>query len=244
MKKLALVLMCTVVLLFFIGFNYLLWDRETKTEDIKNNANYIKYLDQEVNRLEASNRTLATNITQLQSQVDTGKETIDNMQENIDELEILLSDKDESIRILKWYVDKSVPVTLIENWIKNLNEGKYSDAYNMIYGHGLKQMDAPSFRQFEGIYKDKVSLITLKFTELTQNNPSSKETFTGFYEYNAVVDAVLHENVSAVNQTLEAGLNTYSFKFGFEEQLKDWVIVDVKIIETVAPTVPTDTAGT
>lgn len=244
MKKLALVLMCTVVLLFFIGFNYLLWDRETKTEDIKNNANYIKYLDSEINRLEASNRNLTTNINQLQSQIDTGNETIDSMQKDIDDLKVQLSDKEETVRILKWQLDKALPVALIEKWINYLNEAKYTEAYNMIYGHSLKQTGAPSLRQFESIYKGKVTLITLKFTELSPNNPVSQETFTGQYEYNAVVDAVLSENVSAVNQTLEAGLNTFRFRFDFEERLKQWVITDVNIIDTVVPTEPTGTTGT
>ena len=57
MKKFVLVLVCTLIILFFVGFNYLLWDRENKVEDIRtlentneNKDDLIAYLTSERKR--------------------------------------------------------------------------------------------------------------------------------------------------------------------------------------------------
>ena len=68
-----LVLVCTVIILFFVGFNYLLWDRESKAEDKtleytnESKDDYINYLTAERKRAEIENERLTSEIKELEN---------------------------------------------------------------------------------------------------------------------------------------------------------------------------------
>ena len=79
-----LVLVCTLIILFFVGFNYLLWDRENKVEDIRtlentneNKDDLIAYLTSERKRVENEKNKLDEEIKALEKKITDLNEQIE-----------------------------------------------------------------------------------------------------------------------------------------------------------------------
>lgn len=75
MKKFILVMISALLMVVFIAFNYLLWDRENKEKNIEtlensnasNNAS-INALGREISMLEEKNKSLETQAGELEEQ--------------------------------------------------------------------------------------------------------------------------------------------------------------------------------
>ncbi|MDD4495199.1 MAG: hypothetical protein PHV32_12810, partial [Eubacteriales bacterium] len=157
MKKLALVLMCTLVLLFFIGFNYLVWDRENIFKNIEDNQVSIEVLSRELNNQRNAYRALQDEKDKLEENILELENSLETIVADNEQLAQQLQGKDESINVLKSQVDKTIPVQTIERWVKSINEGYYSEAYLLMHAHELAPDNAPSMKQFETLYKGKLS---------------------------------------------------------------------------------------
>jgi hypothetical protein len=233
LKKFVLVLVCTVIILFFVGFNYLLWDRESKAEDIKtleytneSKDDYINYLTAERKRAEIENERLTSEIKELEKTIADLNEQIEIGLENENQLEIMLKEANDLIKILKGQADRQMLEGKVTEYVEFLANKDYGKAYNMRYGHQLGYGKPQSLSEFKAGYEGSIENIIIEKVEHMGD-------YTGMPAGMHAVSAEL--NVQLKEETVESGcefvpgINVLVFVVGFDDKLKDWVIADIML---------------
>lgn len=231
MKKFLLVLVCAVIILFFVGFNYLLWDRENKAADIKdleytneNKEDYINYMTDEKKIVENENKNLKKQIESLENAASDLNSQIESLRAVIRQKEADLKKSSELIEILKQQADRQMLAQKIQQYVELLNSRDYTQAYEMRYGHTLLYTFKPSLTSYSAGYKDKVAGIKIESLEYSEDPP---EHSGGQHVFDAMLEVELKKNEDNGGCEFEPGLNNRTFILGFDETVGEWVIADI-----------------
>lgn len=162
MKKLVLGMVFVLLTAFFIGFNYLLWERE-------NNINKLKSLENQNASNSASINAYKREIESLEKKNDTLEEELkkvkDDLNRSILEAQILTDEKNAINKTLqerityingiKQHIDLKILSEPLMKWAEAINQGKYDEAYEL---------------EFEGTMEQDRTLSREEYTELMKNN--------------------------------------------------------------------------
>jgi hypothetical protein len=227
MKKLVLILVCTVIMTVFIAFNYLLLDREKTTKNIENlkynNENQsasIEVLGNDIknsnNKIDELNKTIRT----LDDNNSTLVKTNSELKLNINEINKVINEKNELIDKIKDQIDIKPFEAIIKNWSEGINGGKYETSYNLYkkneYGEDI------SFADYSTDLKDSIKSIKLKDIKLQSN---TKEDATGNIVFKVSMDIKLLK--AATSFSFSDGLNERYFFFGYNKASDTWFISSI-----------------
>lgn len=236
MKKLVLVMVCTLLMAIFIGFNYLLWDKENREKDIQslqdsnayNNAT-VNALSRDIKQLEDQNGGLNARINELEFNnklltANNQNLTQDNLKARDD-----LTLKNDMISALKKSMDLSMLELPIKKWADSINKGDYQAAYSLFYSKYLaKQESISDIFKFTEVYKSSVKNIEIKSTKLYEDEMSEEER--GNVVFDVVVNVKKTGEDKDSSSEFKEGSNRCFFTIIYDAQRVKWVISNIIVI--------------
>lgn len=149
MKKFILVMVFVLLLALFIAFNYLLWDRESKTAEIKNLVSVNSSNDASISAQKREIAALVDEVSGLKDQIEQLERSNNQLQKDketadaaIEQNEATLRERTDFINILKEHTDIGTLSKPIVSWAEALTQGNFEDAYNIEYA-GVPEKDRP-----------------------------------------------------------------------------------------------------
>ena len=232
MKKFVLVVFCAFILLIFIAFNYLLWDKGNRDRDIEN----LKYINvssnTRISEYEREIKNLEDEITQLKANLGD----VNNANKRLEDSKIQLEkdkakyneaivQKNEVINILKQSADiKSLEVP-ISQWAESIDKSEYTAAYELQSEQMNSQYGNLSLTDFVNKYKGVIKSINVKSIKLCIDKvPYDKKCdiiFSVSLEVNLVEGMIDSEN------EFKDGLNNRYFFMNFDTKNSIWVISSI-----------------
>lgn len=232
MKKLVLVMVCTMLLAMFIAFNYLLWDRQNKMQDIKDlesskaskNAS-INVLAKEVDRLEEENKKFIDSIKMIEN----GKKL---MQEDNDELQKQNRQQTENITAKANTIDALLELTdttsmqlLIKNWFEALESKNYKAAYT-IFPRNFNNNLVESLDIFKKSWEQDFKDVKLKSIRLIQKDQKSEDEI-GSIIFLVSFDTKLSETVDPTSLKIREGNNYKLIVIDYNSVNNIWFLKDI-----------------
>lgn len=244
MKKFILVLICIAILLFFVAFNYLIWDRDKKANDIENlkwtnanNISNINYLTRQIETLQEEKKGLEENIVGLEDDIEYISSNLAAATLEIEDLESVITDKDDTIKVIKEQVDTDILYSVVDRWVAAMNAADLSTAHALQYGHAEAGTDHPALPEFELMYKDKLQKITITSAVLLENVENSGKELPEMFIYKVELNALFNpETTTEVmpGQLIVNGNNILLIQIDFDETMKEWFIGNMTIFEEPA----------
>lgn len=246
MKKFILVLICIAILLFFVAFNYLIWDRDKKAEDIENlkwtntnNISNINYLTRQIETLQEEKKVLEKKITDLEEDVKFINGNLADAQSETEELKTIIAGKDVTISVLKEQVDPDMLYSFIERWVVAMNDADFKTAHEIQYGHAKAGANYRTIQEFEMMYADKLQEITVVSAALIDNIDAKGKELPKMFIFEVELNAVFDPEAAAEvlpGQLIVNGQNKLLIKIDFDESANDWFMANMSIF--VEPTQP------
>lgn len=230
MKKVVLVLVCSIVIIVFIALNYLLWERENNLKSFANLENVsasksanIDTLGKEIKNLDDTNSDLKKKISDLEGSKklleDTNSKTLLEKQKVKDEL----SDKIDIIFILKQQADLKPLETIIKKWVESVDQGQYEVAYQLQSNILVENKENLNINDFANKYKSSVKNIKIKSIKLvTAGTPDEKK---GSLVFKVILDVKRVGN--EVSEMYAEGQNERYFTVTYNKFKKDWEILNI-----------------
>ena len=230
MKKLVLVLVCTVIMTVFIAFNYLLLDREKTTKSIEtltfsnqSKSSSIEDLDLEIKNSKEKISELNKTITTMEDKYSQLARTNSDLMLNLNENDKIINDKNELSDKIKTQIDTKPFETIINQWCDGLSEGQYETAYNL-----YKKADSGKDISLEEFSTDlKESIKSIKVKEIALKNDIVEGTADGNIVFKVSLDIKLLKAPSSYSYF--EGLNERYFTFVYEKISDLWLISAISV---------------
>lgn len=232
MKKFALVIVCSLIMVILIAFNYLLWDRENKKKDIEtlehsnvsNNAS-ITALGEKINTLETDNVILRDRIKDLEKNITLMQEENKKLKEENAKITELLDRKNELINRLKQKVDVKFLQAPIMQWVEALSKGDYETAYRLqarSIGDNIQEL---SLSEYIKAYQSSIESIRISTIKLVIDEvPNEKK---GDIIFSVELEVTKAQGVDDTGIGLKDGLNKRYITVDYDKHLDSWVITNI-----------------
>lgn len=230
MKKLILVLVFVLLTALFIAFNYLLWERESRENDIKSlenlnagNTASINAQKREIESLNEENRSQREKINQLENEKDRlnqEKAALDTENQNIN---TALRERINFINTIKQYADIKALSEPVVKWVEALNQGKYEDAYALEFaGVPLKDRKVTLAAYSEEAKKTirKIELTDIKLDKMRGSD-------NGDIYLEARLGVKLAEGANTATARFTEGTNDIYVKIGYSSEDKVFIITGI-----------------
>ncbi len=228
MKKLVLVLVCTILMTVFLAFNYLLWDKKQNTESLKtleysneNKDATIDALGRQIKNLEDSARDLESRVNVLESSNSELQKEKDELIKKQAEDEKLLKEKSDIIDVLKNQMDLKPLEAVVKNWVQGVDEGQYDISYKLEAEHFKENGDILSQAEYADQYKKIINSIKLKSIKL-QAQESGNDAANGRIALETELEVKLAEG--AGESEYSEGVNKRFFEMTFDKAKNLWLI--------------------
>ena len=229
MKKFVLVMISALLMVVFIAFNYLLWDRENKEKNIEtlensnasNNAS-INALGREISMLEEKNKSLESQAGELEERNKALTDSKDQLARDNVENTRLIEQQAAVIDNLKRNVDIKLLEAPVKKWMEDLDTAKYDEAYKLQRSEFNAEAGFTGYLDFEAILKKEIKNIKYKSAELVVDGlPEVKK--------NSVVlkvsfDVKLAEDRGKPRLGFAEGHNERVFTLDYDAIEKDWYL--------------------
>ena len=167
MKKFILIVFFSLVIVVFVGFNYLLWERENREKDIKSlqdinasNSITISALNRQLESLDNNLKIKNDNINKLNEENSLLKKDLEKLNQDYLKSNKTITHKNEVIGYLYKNVQPGIIETPIKKWAEYINAGDYESAYRTWYINKEDEME--SLADFTNKYKDKIKSVKIK----------------------------------------------------------------------------------
>ncbi len=138
MKKLTLVMVFVLLTALLIGFNYLLLDRESKEQAIKNlenvsasNSSNISAQKREISSLEEENRTLLNELDQIKKENERLNKAVDSANAEKDGVREELINRTDFVNNIKQFLNTEAISKPFADYVAALNQEDYAKAYEL-----------------------------------------------------------------------------------------------------------------
>lgn len=229
MKKLVLVMVCTLLLAVFVSLNYLLWDRENKVKDIETlESSYasssaiidtlgreIKKLEDEIKLLKESIQTLEDRNSQLQSE----KSFLEEQKLKTAEL---LNNKTEILQKVAGLADFKPLEEPVRKYADAVNRQDYETAYNLLEKQMANQGRQISMEEFADICKSSVESMKISTMEFFTGNAPGHSS--GSIVFRTVIEVKTAKGDGSANNEFKEGMNERYISVVFDDQKEEWVI--------------------
>ena len=135
-----------LIIIVFIGLNYLLWERETRERNIKNlqeinagNSITINTLNRQLENLNNALALKEENIRKLEEENSNLKKQIDKLNQDIIKTNNTILQKNILINYLYGNLKSGTPETVIKKWAEYINNKDYISAYHTWYPENGEQ---------------------------------------------------------------------------------------------------------
>jgi hypothetical protein len=230
MKKLVLVMVFVVLAAVFIAFNYLLLDRESRENELKDlqnlNANDkadINAKAREIDSLGKEINSLGDKITQLENENDQLVLDKNGIVQQKNSSDAALRDKIIFFNNVKQYADIKVlsePLTL---WVDALNQGKYEEAYELEYATVPTGDRSVSLSAYSDEMQKNVKKIEINEVKIDKLRGSGEgEIFLAVR-----LTVKLAENANKNNLRFSEGLNEKFIKIDYSTENNTFVISSI-----------------
>jgi cell division protein FtsB len=173
MKKFILVIVCALLMIMLIAFNYLLWDRENKKKDILNleqskvsNSASINALGRNIKELEDENRALKDTIELMEGNIKELDENIAALENERNALIQILEQKNVVINKFRYEVDPAILEAPVRRWVEAINSRDYESAYNLQTDAMNENLGILNIAHFKNIFNNSIEGIELKSIKL------------------------------------------------------------------------------
>ena len=129
MKRFVVIITSLLIIFVFVALNYLLWDRESLVAQGESNLANIDTLTRMNMTLNQEKNTLEQQVTDLKKQIQNLEGRIKGLE---GEINIQKSVTEEKVKMVMDMKDQINPVpvkTMTLEWVNNIMEKKYSEAY-------------------------------------------------------------------------------------------------------------------
>ncbi len=175
MKKFVLVMFFSMIIAVFVGFNYLLWERENREKDIKSlqdinasNSITINALNRQLENMENTLKLRNDNINKLDEENSTLKKDLERLNQDNIKINKLVEHKSEVINYLYKNDQPELITVPIKEWAEYISAGDYESAYRTWYVS--KEDEKESLTNFTNKYKNVIKSIKLKSIEFYSEN--------------------------------------------------------------------------
>ena len=169
MKKLVLVLISALLLAVFVGFNYLLWEREGREEKLReletnnaSNSSTMNSLTKQIKSLEDDNANLTTSVDQLKNLNLTLQSEGQELKQERADANSQIVDKNNLIAALMQNVNIAVFEEVIKKWADAIETQKYDEAYKLEYGWRSNEDIKTVLEDYSAAYKKNIKSIKFK----------------------------------------------------------------------------------
>jgi cell division protein FtsB len=220
MKKFALVMICSLIIIVLIAFNYLLWDRENKKQQNASNNASITVLGERINTLTENNQALQSRIKTLEEDLEAlGEEHKAALEE--------LEEKREIIGTLKENVNAEFLHEPINKWVEALNNGDFESAYMLEAAVSDNEDKASGLEEYIRNYKNVIESMEIESIELvTEGIP---EDMIGEFIFRVTLEVVKVEGSPENKGGFSEGINKRYITVGFDREK------DILIIKNISP---------
>jgi cell division protein FtsB len=233
MKKLALVMICTLLIVVFIAFNYLLWDRENKEKDIENlerlrtsSSTSIDTLGRKIKELEDENNFLKDRMNELETSNRLLEHEKKRLGQDKTDIGNILDRKLEIIDVLKQHADLKPLEEIAVKWVEDIDQGDYTTAYELMQKQPSNPDGFSDVDNFTASYKNTVKNIKIISLELcTEGIPDNKR---GNIIFKADLEVQLvNQRNSAPKVQFNEGVNEVFFIFDYDKKTGQWMIANI-----------------
>lgn len=236
MKKLVLVLVCTLIMAIFIGFNYLLWDKENREKDLENlqssneyNSATINALSREIKQLDDENKSLNAKISELEFNNRILNVNNQNLTQENTKVKDSLTEKINVIYGLKKDVDLSPLEQTIRKWAESINNGDYQTAYSLLHSKYIaRHENISNIFKFTELFKDSIEKMELQSIKLYGFEMSEEEK--GNIVFDVTVNVKLTSEDKSAEADFEEGANRCFFTVIYDGQNEKWIISNLLVL--------------
>jgi hypothetical protein len=235
MKKLVLVLVSALLLAVFIGFNYLLWEREGREDKLReletnnaSNSSTMNSLTKEIKSLEDENANLTTSIDQLKNLNLTLQSEGQQLKQERSDANSQIVDKNNLIAALLQNVNAAVFEDVIKRWADSIETQKYDAAYKLEFGWKSDEDIKTTFEDYSAGYKKNIKSIKYKSLKVDTDVRTTPKGQLGLI---VVFDVKLNENVDTTQTIFTDGENKKLFKLVYYSDKLGFVIDSINNIQ-------------
>lgn len=230
MKKFVLIIICAIVILFLVIFNYLLWDRDSKVNELNNlkhdkvgNTQTINILSMQLAKYEDDNNLLVSKIGELNETIKSLKDQIIDLENLIEENKETITQKDELIMHLTRNVSKEYLSNIFSSWIEMILNNDVNDVYSKLIMEFIdaEKVEYTALRGFmSGV--SNISIVSLR-------EPVDEEIKD--YEGRvlvATIEVIYKEGSDEFEIFFINGVNSYFIYFEYDLSKNVWKITEIK----------------
>ena len=230
MKKLVLIMVFVLLMALFIAFNYLLWDRESKINDLKSladtNDSYsvsISEKNREIKRLENENNQYLTEISSLEKEKEQLSQKNLKLESDKTSEAQKTRHKIDIINILKQNVDVKLFEDPVRKWVDAVDTGNYDEAYRLEYENASLQNKQVSLEDYTNTLKNNVKSIKIK--EIILDKDTGKAD--GEISLAVTLEVRLTEKPEPDLARFTEGSNEMKFKLDYNIVLNEFFITEI-----------------
>lgn len=242
MKKAGVFLSFLIIVIFFLGLNFLIWDREAKERDLKGlqeassgSALTISALNRQIESLENSIKSRSEELDGLVRENEELKTALDDMRTLSGNVFNILEDKNNVINELYLSLDGlEYFSSIIGTWAGYINESDYERAFEMWHKEG-----SPGYEDLEEFTNrfintiDRIDVVSVSLYEMEPKDlldmekagETLKEMGGGDLFLLVSIEAQIEDWADKYEVYFERGLNKRIFVLKFDD---GWYISDIR----------------
>lgn len=129
MKRFVVIVTSLLIIFVFIALNYLLWDRESLVTQSESNQASIEALTRMNMTLNQENNSLEQQAAELKKQIEQLEEKIREGETELTIQKSITDEKVKFIQIMKRHINTGPVEAMTREWVSNIIDKKYSEAY-------------------------------------------------------------------------------------------------------------------
>lgn len=221
-----------MIIVVFVGFNYLLWERENREKDIKSlqdinasNSITINALNRQLENMENTLKLRSDNVNKLEDENSTLKKDLERLNQDNIKANKIIAHKSVVINYLYAKDQSELIEAPIRKWTEYINEGDYESAYRTWYIS--KEDEKESFTSFVNKYKNIIKSIKLKSIELYSED--AEKSYEGDIFFAVELDIKLAEDGGGggVDKLFIEGNNKKIFALQYNSKEEKWYISSI-----------------
>lgn len=235
MKKLVLVLVSALLLAVFVGFNYLLWEREGREEKLReletnnaSNSSTMNSLTKQIKSLEDENANLTTSVDQLKNLNLTLQSEGQELKQDRADANSQIVDKNNLIAALMQNVNSAAFEDVIKRWVDAIETQKYDDAYKLEYGWKSDEDIKITLEDYSANYRKNIKSIKFKSLSVDTNVKTTPKGQIGLV---VVFDVKLNADSDILKTVFTEGENKKLFKLIYYSDKLGFVIDSINNIQ-------------
>ncbi|NTV90961.1 MAG: hypothetical protein HGA22_11490 [Clostridiales bacterium] len=230
MKKLVLFMVFILLMTFFIAFNYLLWDRDSKIKELTNleslNAGKAISLDaqnREIDKLEADKTALQDRLDSLEKDKEQLTSELDQLTAEKGAVNRKLQNKIDLVNIMKNTANLDEFAKPLIDWADYINAGEYEAAYNLQFSSTLFNEETISSQEYAEGFKTTIKSLKYKSYEVDKE----KGIEDGSVYLKVSLEAELLPDININNSKYKQGINVITARVDYNSDMKSYYIGEI-----------------